>query len=283
MKIDKIDIAILRVLDGIRGSFEYAWSKKIIEKLPYRAEVVKKRLLKLNRLKMIEIKNFEKEIGCKILQKGLDTLAIWNFKKHGIVREVLTKIGEGKESVIYSAISPSNEYLVLKFHRYYAAEFEKIKKSLAYSAIKLRGEELRIEDYKIDIPKAKAQVEFHVMKKLWEKDFKVPKPIDLDRHVVAMEMIYDFPGIPSKLLKDVILEDPQGMKEEIVNEYLNIVEKGRIIHGDFSEFNVMVKQDGNFFIIDWPQAVPTSYEFAEKLKERDLNNILNFFKKKYDV
>jgi len=239
MKVDKIDIAILRVLDGIRGSFEYAWSKKIIEKLPYKAELIKKRLLKLNKLKMIEIKNFEKEIGC--------------------------------------------EYLILKFHKYYAAEFEKIKKSLAYSAIKLRGEELRIEDYKIDIPKAKAQIEFHVLKKLWDKGFKVPKPIDLDRHVVAMEMIYDFPGIPSKLLKDVILEDPKEMKEEIVNEYLSIVEKGGIVHGDFSEFNIMIKQDGSFFIIDWPQAVPTTFELAEKLKERDLNNILNFFKKKYKV
>jgi len=283
MKVDKIDIAILRVLDGIRGSFEYAWSKKIIEKLPYKAEVVKKRLLKLNKLKMIEIKNYEKEVGCKILQKGLDILAIWNFKKHGIIKYILTKIGEGKESVIYSAISPSNEYLILKFHRYYAAEFEKIKKSLAFSAIKLRGEELRIEDYKIDIPKAKAQVEFYTMKKLWEKGFKVPKPIDLDRHVVSMEMIYDFPGIPSKLLKDVILEDPKMMKEEIVNEYLNIVEKGQIVHGDFSEFNVMVKQNGNFFIIDWPQAVPTTYELAEELKKKDLENILNFFKKKYNV
>ena len=281
--VDKKDIAILRVLDGLRGSFEFAFITKIAEKLPYDKDFVMKRLLKLNKLKLVQLRKFEEEWGCMILQKGLDTLAVWNFKKHGIIKEILTQIGVGKESTIFSALSSDDEFIVLKFHRYYALEFEKIKRSLAYAAVKLRGEELKKEEYMIDVPKAKAQIEFKVMKTLHEKGFAVPKPIDLDRHVVAMEMIYDEPGIPSSLLKDVNLSNPKEAKEAIIEEYLDIVEKGGFVHGDFSEFNIMIKKNGEFFIIDWPQAVPTSYELADELKKRDLKNIKEYFLRKYGV
>jgi len=281
--LDKKDVAILRVLDGLRRGFEVVFVSKIVEKTPFSYDFVMKRLRKLNKMKLVELRRGEREWGAKILQRGLDELAVWNLVTHGVIKEVCGKIGEGKESVIFSAITPDKEFVVLKFHRYYALEFRKIEKSLAYASVRLRGEELCIEDYEIDVPKAKAQVEYHVLKKISELGLAVPKPIDLDRHVVVMEMIYDTPGMPCPLLKKVKLSNPKEAKEMIKEEYNTIVEKAGIVHGDFSEYNIMVKKDGSFYIIDWPQAVPTSYKLANHIKQRDLENIDRYFKNTYGV
>ena len=282
-QVDKKDVAILRVLDGLRGSFEYILVPKVEEKTPFGRDFIMKRLSKLNKLRLVELRRYEDDWGARITQKGLDTLSIWNFKTHGIIHKVLAQIGTGKESVIYSALTPDQEFVVIKFHRYYALEFERIKNSLAYASIKLRGEELKIEDFMIDVPRAKAQVEFSVMKKLSEMGFSVPKPIDLDRHAIVMEMVYDEPGVPARLLKDVKLNNPKEAKEIILEEYNDIVDKAGIVHGDFSQFNVMIKKDGSFYIIDWPQAVPSDYEFAEELRKRDVRNFEDYFKKTYGV
>lgn len=140
--LDKKDIAILRVLDGLRKGFEVVFVSKISEKTSFNEDFIMKRLKKLNKMKLIQLRRGEREWGGKILQRGLDELVVWNLVTHGIIKEVCGRIGEGKESVIFSAITPDKEFVVLKFHRYYALEFRKIEKSLAYASVMLRGEKL---------------------------------------------------------------------------------------------------------------------------------------------
>jgi len=55
-----------------------------------------------------------------------------------------------------------------------------------------------------------------------------------------------------------------------------------IIHADLSEFNIMVPESGPK-IIDWPQAVEINHPHARELLERDLANVLRFFKRKYGI
>ena len=53
--------------------------------------------------------------------------------------------------------------------------------------------------------------------------------------------------------------------------------KAHVIHGDLSEYNIILKPDGHILIIDWPQYVKTDQVNAEELLERDLKNVLDFF------
>ena len=48
-------------------------------------------------------------------------------------------------------------------------------------------------------------------------------------------------------------------------------------------FNYILDQKDNILIIDWLQWVPSDHPNAKSILERDLTNISNFFKKKYNV
>ena len=47
-----------------------------------------------------------------------------------------------------------------------------------------------------------------------------------------------------------------------------------------SEYNVFVSSEG-VTVFDWPQAVPTGHENSEELLERDVENLLGYFERKY--
>jgi RIO kinase 2 len=54
-----------------------------------------------------------------------------------------------------------------------------------------------------------------------------------------------------------------------------------MIHADLSEFNVIIQPDWHVLIIDWPQYVGKEHPNAEELLERDVRNVVHFFKRKF--
>ncbi|KAJ2365215.1 Serine/threonine-protein kinase rio2 [Coemansia sp. RSA 2610] len=57
--------------------------------------------------------------------------------------------------------------------------------------------------------------------------------------------------------------------------------KHGLIHGDFNEFNILVRTDGSPVLIDFPQMVSTSHPNAEMYFNRDVDCIRTFFKRRY--
>lgn len=74
-------------------------------------------------------------------------------------------------------------------------------------------------------------------------------------------------------------------KEEIKDLFWKIIEEVKkayeigYIHGDLSEFNILLDENGDFVIIDWPQAVPKYHPDAEFYLKRDIWNVIRYFKK----
>jgi len=52
------------------------------------------------------------------------------------------------------------------------------------------------------------------------------------------------------------------------------------VHADLSEYNIFVDDDG-ITIFDWPQAVGTDHENARELLARDVENVYDYFCRKY--
>jgi RIO kinase 1 len=103
---------------------------------------------------------------------------------------------------------------------------------------------------------------------------RVPQPIGYFDGVLVMELVADADGNPAPRLGEVELS-PETAREyhaALIRDVVRMLSLG-LIHGDLSEFNVLVAPDGPV-IIDLPQAVNAAGNNAAlAMLERDVNNL----------
>jgi len=107
---------------------------------------------------------------------------------------------------------------------------------------------------------------------------RVPKPYGFFDGVLIMELIVDASGEVAPRLDDLELspETAQAYHQEMIRQIVRMLCTG-IIHGDLSEFNVLVDADGPV-IIDLPQAVNAAgNNNARMMLARDIDNMARYF------
>ena len=103
---------------------------------------------------------------------------------------------------------------------------------------------------------------------------RVPAPHLVHEGVLLMELVKDADGDPAPRLNDVNFDADQARRWHafMVNQIVRMLCAG-LIHGDLSEFNVLLDADGPV-IIDLPQAVNAAgNNNAFAMLERDVNNM----------
>jgi len=209
------------------------------------------------------VKSFRKGyIGASLTFSGLSLYSLRKLVKKGEIEKIGNYMGEGKESVIYNCISNHRE-AVVKFHRTGHSAFKKVREkrdygTYHYSVLSVRS----------------ARNEYNALKKVYGF-VRVPNPIAWEGNAVLMELI------DAKELFRVNLKNPENVLEIIIKEVKNLYKAG-IIHGDLSQYNILADENGIWFI-DFPQYVNTDSNGADEFLERDLKNILSYFKRKYGV
>lgn len=76
------------------------------------------------------------------------------------------------------------------------------------------------------------------------------------------------------------MENVEALYDELMDLIVRLANHG-VIHGDFNEFNVMIKDDGKPVIIDFPQMISTEHQNAEFYFQRDVDCIREFFKRRF--
>jgi RIO kinase 1 len=107
---------------------------------------------------------------------------------------------------------------------------------------------------------------------------RVPTPYNFYDGVLLMELVTDDDGNAAPRLNDVELsaETAREYHAFLINQVVRILCAG-IVHGDLSEFNILVGSDGPV-IIDLPQAVDAAgNNHAKDMLARDVNNLANYF------
>ena len=122
-----------------------------------------------------------------------------------------------------------------------------------------------------------ASKEFRNLKEFFSAGVRVPEPIAVEKNVLVMEYIH-IDGSPARQLKDVKVSDPESLMSEIIEQMRISYTKAKLVHGDLSEYNILMK-DELPVIIDVSQAVSVRHPYAEKYLARDIKNILRFFDK----
>ena len=113
---------------------------------------------------------------------------------------------------------------------------------------------------------------------LAEAGVRVPQPYDCLGGVLLMELITDAEGEVAPRLGDVTMTAEQALEDHdaVIQHIVRMLCAG-IVHGDLSEFNILVDQYGPV-IIDLPQAVDAAANNnAESMLARDVNNISHYY------
>ena len=269
--LNRRDIVVLRVIEKYMKQYEYVPLDIIVSKSKMPDKEVSLSLSKLNRLKLI--RRFRGDYtGYLLTYLGYDCLALDDLARRNIVYALGPKLGVGKEADLFRALSPANEKIVVKFHRIGRVSFRHTRKYRPYVEDKPHISWLLQSAIS-------AEREFKALLECEKAEVSVPKVLGRSRHVVVMRHI---DGILLYKYRNPI--DPEAILLDILDSVRKAFLKVGIVHGDLSEFNVMVEFNNEKpIIIDWPQYVEKDHPSAQQLLERDVRYITLFFKKKFKV
>ncbi|MDR5655984.1 MAG: serine/threonine-protein kinase Rio1 [Halobacteriota archaeon] len=178
-------------------------------------------------------------------------------------------ISTGKEANVYEAIGEDGETVAVKVYLTTTSNFQQMSDYLAGDP---RFEGIRGTTTKVVI--AWVRKEFANLRRAREAGVAVPDPIAVQRNVLVMEYLGDEDG-PAPTLDEVEIENPETAFS-VVREYMRRLYDAGLVHGDLSEYNLVV-HDGQITVIDVGQAVTVHHPNAEDFLERDCKNVASFF------
>jgi RIO kinase 2 len=201
--------------------------------------------------------------GYALVFGGYDTLALATLTRKGTISALGTQIGEGKESVVYDALGLGP--VAIKFHRVGGRSF---------ASARLNREYMPDDGHCpwLIASKKSAEREYLALTSL-HPAVSVPLPIDQNRHTVVMSLVN------GQNLNRCRLDEPAMVLDEILENVQKAYRAG-IIHADLSEYNILM-DEGKCVLIDWPQWMETGHRNAQTILERDIDNILAYFLRKY--
>ena len=265
------DFHLLQAIEQQMRNYEYAPSDAIKKQSELPPSEIDYRVPILIKRGLLQGKRGQ-YTGYSLTTAGYDTLAINALVQANVIEAFGKPLGVGKESDVYDALTPDKQQVALKFHRLGRTSFKKTKLKRNYTSKYSYTPDWHQQS------RIAAKKEYKTLKFLYPKGVAVPEPIKQTRHVLVMGMIE---GV--ELFHHTRLLDPQVVYNEILDNIRRAYIDARIIHGDLSPFNIILQQNQHILIIDWPQSVTTKHPNAEELLERDLRNVLTFFKRKHEL
>ena len=200
----------------------------------------------------------------------------------GLVDEVVRQLKSGKEATVY-VVQCGNEIRCAKIYKeanqrgFHQAvnytEGRKVKNSRQARAMEKGSRYGRKEQ-----EAAWQHAEVDALYKLAAAGVRVPHPFGFYEGVLLMELVADENGEPAPRLNDLELTQEQAREFHafLIRQVVLMLCAG-IVHGDLSEFNVLVDSQGPV-IIDLPQAVDAAANNnASRMLERDVENLAIYF------
>lgn len=119
--------------------------------------------------------------------------------------------------------------------------------------------------------------EYAFMAALYKRGFPTPKPFDGNRHGIVMSLVKAYPMCNVKGITN-----PEATYNKLIDLIMQFAEHG-LVHGDFNEFNLMINDDEEITVIDFPQMTSTSHFNAQFYFERDVKCIQMYFTKRFGL
>jgi len=205
--------------------------------------------------------------------KGLQPLV-----DDGIIDEVIRSLKSGKEATVY-IVRSGTQLRCAKVYRDMAQRsfqrrerYQEGRKARGSRETRAMSKSTRFGRRQQESEWKNAEVD--ALYRLAAAGVRVPKPFGYFNDVLVMDLVTDTAGDPAPRLGEVALsaETAREYHGFLVRQIASMLSMG-LIHGDLSEFNVLVAADGPV-IIDLPQVVNAAGNNAAfAMLQRDVNNI----------
>ena len=195
--------------------------------------------------------------------------ALYKLVQDGYVDAFGGPISTGKEANVYEALGGDGESVAVKVYRINTSNFRQMRDYLEGDP-RFEG----IGNDKKQVVVAWTRKEFANLKRARKAGVRVPNPIAVQRNVLVMELV----GLAeqrARRLAEVSVENPQTAYE-VVREYMRRLYAAGLVHGDLSEYNMII-HEGELVVIDLGQAVTVHHPNAADFLDRDCENVAAFF------
>jgi RIO kinase 1 len=200
-------------------------------------------------------------------------MVVFDLMNRGIIYELNGVVSSGKEARVYWGTTKEGTDLAVKIYLTSSAEFKR-------GMHKYIEGDPRFKDVKHDtrsLIAVWAQKEFRNLGEAYAAKVRVPQPIAVKNNVVVMEFIGE-KGVSAPSLKEQSPEYPEKVYKVIVTYLKRLYQKAKIVHGDLSEYNIMIWK-GKPVVFDVSQSVSIQHPLADFMLKRDLLNVNRFFRR----
>lgn len=194
--------------------------------------------------------------------------ALYKLVQDGYIDAFGGPLSTGKEANVHLAHGPDGEVAV-KLYRINASDFRAMRDYLDGDP---RFEGIGSDKKKVVV--AWTKKEFANLRRAQDAGVRVPEPIAVQRNVLVMEFLGS-DGQRAKRLNEVDVENPETAYE-VVREYMRRLYDAGLVHGDLSEYNIVV-HEGELCLLDLGQAVTEHHPNSRDFLERDCENVASFF------
>ena len=214
----------------------------------------------------------DRRVGSEVFDKiTLETL--YKLANQGYLQILNGAISTGKEANVFKGIDDQGDFVAVKIYRVTTSDFKKMQNYIQGDPrFKVKTSNKR------QVINTWVNKEFRNLKRACENGVRVPRPIVAKNNILVMEFIGDEEGNPAPLLKNANISNPQRVMEKIIKFVKILYKEAKLVHGDLSGFNILIKDDQPV-IIDISQGVVVDHPIAEELLNRDIANLFKDFKK----
>ena len=205
--------------------------------------------------------------------------ALYKLVQDGWISAFGGPISTGKEANVYTALGDERAAealgedapeVAVKVYRINASDFRDMRDYLTGDP-RFEG----IGGKKSQVVLAWVRKEYANLKRAEKAGVRVPNPLAVERNVLVMEYIGTDEGGRARRLAEVNVENPETAYH-VVREYVRRLYTAGLVHGDLSEYNIVV-EDGELVVIDLGQAVTVHHPNSDMFLERDCRNVAKFF------
>lgn len=196
---------------------------------------------------------------------------LFKLSSQGHYFKLQSPVSIGKEANIFTAITNDEGIIIVKIYRLESCNFNKM-----YDYIKSDGRFENLKKQRRKIIFTWVNREYQNILRARSLGVRVPRPLAVKDHVIMLELIGD-KSAASKL-KDVSDTEVKEVYERIIDDMKKMY-SGGLVHGDLSEFNILVHSSTPFFI-DFSQGTTIKDPNYDEYWDRDIKNMVRFFRKR---